>query len=103
MYDDLNDFIADLDKRGLLARVAEDRQRPASPRNRPREPNPRRTANPEVLAGRWWAIHHLSAGLHARSRNADAEHRHLPDAGLRRPDHGNALAAAQRRGAALPR
>ena len=45
----------------------------------------------------------LAARDHSRSRNRHAEHRNVPHAGVRPPDHGHALAASQGRGTASPR
>ena len=45
----------------------------------------------------------LALRAHARSANRQAQHRHVSHAGLRRPDHRHALAAAEGRCRALPR
>ena len=49
------------------------------------ERHARRAADPEVLAGGRRPLHHAAAGLHQGSRDRHAQHRHLPDAGVRRP------------------
>ncbi len=59
--------------------------------------------DPEVLAGRRRPLHHAAARLHQGPRDRHAQHRHLPHAGVRRPDDRHALAAAQGRRAAPPR
>ncbi len=81
---------------------AEDRVGRAVPGNRPAGRHPRRPADPHVLAPGRRAVHHAAARLHEGSRNRDAQHRHVPDAGVRRPDHRHALAAPQGRRAASP-
>ena len=79
---------------------AEDRVGRAVPGNRAAGRHARRAADPHVLARGRRAVHHAAARLHEGSRNRDAQHRHLPDAGVRRADHRHALAAAQGRRAA---
>ncbi len=56
---------------------------------------PRSAAGDHVLAGRRWAVHHTAAGLHDASRQAGPQPRHVPDAGVRRPHDGHALADRQ--------
>ncbi len=63
----------------------------------------RRAANPEMLARRRRPVHHAAARLHEGSRDRHAQHRHLPDAGVRWPHDRHALAAAQGGRAASPR
>ena len=81
---------------------AEDRQQRAVPGGREEERDARRDSDPEVLARGRRRLHHAADGLHPRSRDRHAEHRHLPHAGVRRPHDRHALAAAQGRRAALP-
>ena len=48
-------------------------------------------------------LHHAAAGVHARSGNRHAQHRHVPHAGVRPPHDRHALAAPQGRRAAPSR
>ena len=56
-----------------------------------------RSADPEMLAAGWRALHHVPKRPHARSRNRRAQSRHVSHAGLRRPHDRDALAGAQGR------
>ena len=64
---------------------------------------PRRAADSQDVARRRRTVHHAAAGLHARSGDRHAQHRHVPHAGVRSPHDRHALAAAQGRRAALSR
>ena len=64
---------------------------------------PRSFSDSEVLAAGWGAIHHAAVRLHAEPGDGQAECGDVPDAGVRRADHGDALAAAEGGGGALPR
>ena len=81
---------------------AEDGQGCAVSGNRPARRNAGRPADSQVLARGRRTIHHVAARVHERSRNGHAKYRHVSHAGIRRPHNRHALAAAQRRRAALP-
>ena len=53
--------------------------------------------DPQVLAPRRRPLHHPALRPYTRSRIRQAQHRHVPHAGLRRPDHRHALAAPESR------
>src|SRR5229473_2593906 len=48
-----------------------------------------------MLATGWREIHYVSAGVYAQSGNGEAQRGDVPHAGVRRADHGNALADAK--------
>src|SRR5258708_6098509 len=48
-----------------------------------------------MLATGWRTIHYLSAGVHEKSGEWQAQCGDVPDAGVRRADDGNALADAK--------
>src|SRR2546425_1362456 len=60
-----------------------------------------RLPDPEMLAAGRRAVYHVSAGVHEESGNGEAQRGDVPDAGLRRMHHGNALADAEARGRAF--
>ena len=55
-----------------------------------------------LLAGRRRPLHHAADGVLAQSGNRQAQLRHVPHAGVRRPDHRHALAETQAGRRALP-
>src|SRR5260370_18424425 len=48
-----------------------------------------------MLAAGWRTIHYVSAGVYEESGNREAKRGNVPDAGLRRAHHGDALADAE--------
>ena len=82
---------------------AEDGEGRAVPGSRQARRHARRAADSEVLARRRRPLHHAAARLHEGSRDRRAQHRHVPDAGVRRPHDRHALAAPQGRRAASSR
>ena len=56
-----------------------------------------RAADPAMLAGRRRPLHHAARRVHPRSRHRRPQRRHVPPAGLRRPDARHALADPQGR------
>ena len=71
--------------------------RPDRRRGRPRPP-----AGPDLLAGRRRAVHHAPGGDHDRPAQRRPQRRHVPAAGARPADDGDALADPQGRPRGLP-
>src|SRR5689334_12679976 len=55
-----------------------------------------------MLATGCRAVHHVSAGIYEESRNRKTQRGDVPDADLRRADHGDALADTEARRGAFP-
>ena len=56
-----------------------------------------RSSHPQVLAAGRRPLHHAALRRYPRPAFRQAQHRNVPDAGLRRPDHRHALAAPEGR------